>query len=81
MLRNGIGRICRNAKHVNFSERVFHVNVVKARTAERNELNAHLAKAVYNRGIHGVVYENANTVKAVRKLNRILVKLCLKILD
>ena len=78
MLCHGIRRICGYTKHVQFPVCVFHIHVVKSRTAKRKHLHSHFAKSVYNPFIYGIVYKYACSVKAVCKLYGVLAKFCFK---
>jgi hypothetical protein len=59
---------------------VLHVHVVKSRAAQSDEGDPQLAEAVDNGGVHGIVDEHADTVKAVSQLHGIFVELGFKIL-
>ena len=75
MLRYRVWRVSGNSQHVYLAVSVFHIHVIKARASESHDLYSELCESVYNRGVDRIVDEYANTVKACRKLYRILVEL------
>ena len=78
---DGVGGIRGDAKHVDFTEGVLHIDVVEACAPKSYRLDAELCEAVDDGGTYRVVHEYANTVVSRSKLYRILCELGFKILE